>query len=97
MPNLRAFDVTKYDGIVLDQVSRAQFLLDNRGVLQSNNFTHTLAQTQGHTCQYDICIHRVPVVVTLDEDVPDLHVLETSNWLSKNCVLLETSEPLWQP
>ncbi|MEC9336332.1 MAG: hypothetical protein VYC68_02405, partial [Candidatus Thermoplasmatota archaeon] len=94
-PNLRGFDPRRHTGIVLDQVSNAKFCIENRGILQSNNYTHTLAQTQGHTCSYDICVHGVPIIVTLDEDVPDLHVLYSSNWVAENAVVLHETEPLW--
>jgi len=95
-PDLTKFKWKEHDAIILDQVNRAQFILDNRGVLQSNNLTHSLGGTKTNMFAYEVYCHRTPFVLTFDADVSDFdHLFATKDWLRSNCVVVEVGTPLY--
>lgn len=91
--DLRAFNRELHDGIVLDNVNTWQQVLSWRAVLQARNAKSRGAQSKTNVHSYVQYLFGVPVVVTVDLEAPDAHLVQEGNqlassWLQKNGVFV---------
>ena len=89
--DLRDFDNTRHDGLVLDNVNSWAQLLKWRAVLQARNAKSRGGQSATNVYSYVQYLYGVPVVATIDLDAPDAYLADEdspwrSNWLCKNTV-----------
>ena len=84
-PDLRGFKRGFHQCVVLDQVNDLQFILNNRAVLQANAEDQHLGVTQSHNFSYEVWLHRIPIILTVDLEVK-MEDFDESDWLSHNCV-----------
>ena len=74
--------------MVLDQVNDLQFILNNRALLQANAEDQYLGVTPSHSFSYEVWLHRIPIILTVDLEV-SMEDFKKSDWLEHNCVLLD--------
>ena len=86
-PDLREFKRGFHQAVVLDQVNDLQFILNNRAVLQANAEDQYLGVTQSHNFSYEVWLHRIPIILTVDLEV-NMEEFKKSDWLEHNCVLV---------
>ena len=89
--DLKGFDRSKHDGLVLDNVNSFGQVLRWRAVLQARNVKTKGAQSQTQMYSYSQYLLLVPVVATIDLDAQDSHLVEeghpgASTWLLQNTV-----------
>ena len=95
--DLKVFDRTTNDGIVLDNVNSWRQLLKWRAVLQARNAMSKGGQSPTNAYAYLQYLYGIPVVATVDLDAPDKHLVDPgsqkrSRWLLKNCVVVRLAD-----
>ena len=91
--DLRGFNNTLHDGLVLDNVNSWGQLLHWRAVLQARNAKSRGGQSATNVYSYVQYLYGVPVVATIDLDAPDAYLVDKespwrSKWLLKNTTRL---------
>ena len=91
-PDLRNYRPEVHKYIVFDNVNNMKFILDYRALLQANNDVHTLGDSRTGCYAYDVWIHQVPIVVTVDLSACwDPH----ESWIKDNCFDVYLDGPSW--
>ena len=81
---MREFRRGVHDGIVLDDVRNAEFLVAHQEKLQGKyDGVIEFASTAGGTCAYSKDLFGIPVVATINKSTKNLHLLHTDDWLGK--------------
>jgi hypothetical protein len=91
--DLKDFDASANDGLVLDNVNTWRQLLRWRAVLQARNAKSKGGRSATNVYAYVQYLFGVPVIATIDLDAPDAHLVDPdhadrSQWLLKNCTIV---------
>ena len=92
-PDLRNYEPEVHKYLVFDNVNDMAFVLNYRALFQANNDIHTLGESKTGCYSYDVWIHRVPIVITVDLSAnwcPD------EPWIRDNCFDVFLTGPSWQ-
>jgi hypothetical protein len=80
---MRAFDRSKHDGIVLDDLRDLLFLHNHQDKVQGKYDSEVeFASTQGGTCAYTKDLFAVPFVATINYSTKNLNALSENDFLS---------------
>ena len=88
---MRGFDRREHDGLVLDDIRDAAFLVRHQEKIQGKyNSIIEFAETPGGTCVYSKDMWAVPIIATMNHSTANLHLFQTDDFLSnpENRVLL---------
>jgi len=91
-PDLREFDPSKHQAVVMDDIAGSDFVLANKKLLQAHADGAKLGQSPTQTLAYEVFLWRVPVVVTTNHWSAAHHDAVDQEWLAKNCVVEEIAE-----
>ena len=92
-PDLKEFKRETHGYVLFDNVNSMEFVLGHRALFQSNNSIHTLGLSQTGIYSYRVWLHRIPIVVTVDDSaVWD----STEAWLSQNIVEVVLDGPCYE-
>ena len=91
-PDLRTYDPSLHGYIVYDNVNNMDFILDYRAMFQANNDVHTLGDSKTGMYSYDVWLHQVPMVVTVDMSAK-WDAKEA--WVKDNCYEVVLQGPSW--
>ena len=96
--DLAEFDLMAHAGVLLDGVGDVTMLKRHREVLQGRIKKCRGGKSATMMYSYPFTLCRRAVVVTLDLEAKNLHLLATDHWLSnpKNVVLIRLSGPAWE-
>ena len=91
--DLKGLDNEVHDGVVLDNVNSWNQLRKWRAILQARNVESKGGKSSTGMYSYTQYLFAMPVVVTVDVDTPDAHLVEegharASNWLLTNCIFV---------
>ena len=91
--DLKEFQRSEHDGVVLDNCNSWQQLLQWRATLQARNTKSKGGQSATNIHSYIQYLFATPFIATVDLDAPDKHLIDPadekhSNWLVTNTVLL---------
>ena len=80
---MRAFDRSKHDGIVLDDVRDLTFLVQHQEKLQGKyDYSPEFASTPGGQCSFQKDLFAVPIVATINNSTKNLKLLLTDDFLA---------------
>ena len=78
-----------------DDVRDLAWVAANQDKLQGQpNSMIEFATTQGGSCKYEKYLYAIPIVVTINESTANLDLLQTHDWLGKQCnrILVELTQ-----
>ena len=93
-PDLRSFNRAEHKAIVLDEADHA-LVFRNKALFQAGIDQVSLGQSTCNNHAYSIWLYAVPLIVSTNDWMLGAEDHER-DWLSKNSVLLNVTEPLWQ-
>ena len=96
--DLSEFEETTHAGILLDGVADAEFLAQNREVLQGRPKAAKGGQSSTMIYAYPFTLCRRAVVVTMDLAAANLAYFENHHWLSEegNVIVLRLTTTAWE-
>ena len=91
-PDLKNYDPDFHSFIIFDNVNDVRFVMDYRALLQANNDIHVLGASKTGMYSYEVWLHCVPIVITVD-----LSAKWNSNdeWIKENCIEILLDGPCW--
>ena len=91
-PDLKDYDRERHGYILFDNVNDMQFVLDHRALVQANNSLHTLGVSQTGMYAYRVWLHKVPIVMTVDDSA---QWNSAEPWIRENMFELNLDGPCY--
>ena len=89
---LQHYDRDSHGFILFDNCNSMSFVLSQRALFQANPDFHRLGQSQTNIFSYQVCLFRVPIVITIDEST-DWD--DDEPWIRENQHLVQLTGPCY--